>query len=248
MASPRNVDRRSVRPTAVGMTAILERGDVFFFYRPRVEREAAEDAGDVQRLLLVLEPDGEQRYRVIVVGRKRLPDPERHERAWALVAEVGRRSSELAEELGPKTYHTKTRGRRFQPGARPAGEGRYALVEHGGHTHLVYRLDQADAPGRIERELDVRRQASFVVAVRNPEAPAPPGTGLDPERRARLPQHLQERFAGRRFAPVDPPEFLDHEGVELVLIGAAEDVSRELGIDLGERIDRDVRSSSHSRT
>src|SRR5690349_223915 len=107
MAGPRTVDGRPRGPTAFGMTAILERGDVCFFYRPRVDREAPEGAGDVQRFLLVLEPDGQQRYRVIVVGRKHLPDAERHERAWALVAEVGRRS-ELADELGPKTYHTKT--------------------------------------------------------------------------------------------------------------------------------------------
>jgi hypothetical protein len=42
----------------------------------------------LQRLLLVLKPDGARRYRRIIVGRKRLPDPASHEREWAFVAEV----------------------------------------------------------------------------------------------------------------------------------------------------------------
>jgi len=58
------------------VSTVLERGDVFFFYRPRVEREEADDLEDVQRFFLVLRPDGRQRFRELVVGRKRLPDPE----------------------------------------------------------------------------------------------------------------------------------------------------------------------------
>jgi hypothetical protein len=41
-----------------------------------------------------------------------------------------------------------------------------------------------------------------------------------------------ERFRGRRFAPVDDPRFLDQPGTEVLLIGAAEDVEGELGIEL----------------
>jgi hypothetical protein len=214
------------------VTAILERGDVLFFYRPRVEHAQAQGPDDVQRLLVVLEPDGSTRSRMLVVGRKRLPDPARHERAWAVVAEVADRPDELREDLGRREYVTKTRGRRTQPEARPAGAGRYAIVDHGGHTHLAYALDLPPEPGDVQRALNIRREASFIIAVRNPDAPTPAGTGLDPRRRARLPKRLQERFGGRRFVRLDPPAFLDREGVELVLIGAAEDAQAELGIDL----------------
>jgi hypothetical protein len=69
-------------------------------------------------------------------------------------------------------------------------------------------------------------------AAGDPDAPAPPGAALTSKQRADLPAELAERFEGRRFAPVDPPSFLDQEGVELVLIGAAEDASSELGIEL----------------
>jgi hypothetical protein len=60
----------------------------------------------------------------------------------------------------------------------------------------------------------------------------PPGAGLPREDRPELPQHLRDRFHGRRFIPVDPPDFLDREGSELVLIGADEDVFEELGLRL----------------
>jgi hypothetical protein len=58
------------------MAEILERGDVYFFYRPRVrapqgapEKDAA-GPEDVQRFF----PRDKDVYRRIVVGRKRLPD------------------------------------------------------------------------------------------------------------------------------------------------------------------------------
>lgn len=212
------------------MSRILERGDLFFFYRPRVGEEEVHDLRDVQRLFLVLNPDGTHRFRRIVVGRKRLPDPRRHERVWAFVAQVADRPEMVRDELERKAYATRTRGTRILPEARPAGEARYAIVDHGGHTHLGYVLELPHQPGDAQDELGILREASLVIAVRNPDAPAPPGAGLAPHRRAQFPPELRERFRGRRWAPVDPPEFLDHEGAELELIGAAIDAERELGI------------------
>jgi hypothetical protein len=103
-------------------------------------------------------------------------------------------------------------------------------VRHDDHTHLVYALELPTREGAAERELNIRREASYIVAVRNPETPRPANTGLDPERDATFPKRLQEKFAGRKFVPVDPPDFLDYEGAELMFIGAAEDPERELGI------------------
>lgn len=61
---------------------------------------------------------------------------------------------------------------------------------------------------------------------------SPPGMGLPEGDRPDLPQRLSGRFHGRRFIPVDPPDFLDREGTELVLTGADEDVFEELGVRL----------------
>jgi hypothetical protein len=207
------------------VTQVLERGVLRFSYRPRVGVEHVRALDDVQRFFLVLAPVSKRRVRRLIVGRKRLPDPETHEREWAFVAEVADDPAAL------------------QADAHPAGEAGYAVVEHDGHTHLAYALEPPREPDPLQRELGIRREASYIVAVRNPDAPAPPGVGLDAGRRADLPRTLRERFQQRRFAPLDPPDFLDHAGVEIVLIGAAEDASRELGIDV--RCDEDVAALLH---
>lgn len=214
------------------MTRTLERGDVFFFFRPRIGVEQVRALDDVARFFVVLDPDARERDRLLVVGRKRLPDPSRHERAWALVAEVTERPEELLEDLEPREYETRTRGLRRRPEARPVGEGRYVLADHDGHSHLAYGLELPPEPGPAQRLFNIDRQASFIVAVRNPEAPAPAGTGLPPGRRAALPPDVVERFRGRRWLAVDDPALLDHNGVELVLIGAGEDVEAELGLEV----------------
>src|SRR5690606_39241397 len=120
--------------------------------------------------------------------------------------------------------------------ARPAGEGIYAIVAHGEggerHTHLAYALELPEEPGEVQQELQLPEVSSYVVSVKNPEAPSPSSAGLRGAQKAELPGALMERFRGRRFADLDPPEFLDHEGTELMFVGASEDVKEELGIEL----------------
>jgi hypothetical protein len=223
------------------VSRILEAGDLLFFYRPRVGVERVSSLADVQRFFLVLEPEGTSGFRRLVVGRKRLPDIGAHEREWAFVAEVADRPEALRDEVERRVYETRTAGRRVQPEARAVGEARYAIVDHDGHTHLAYVLELPREPGEAQRTFHIAREASYVVAVGNPDAPAPPGLGLPRERRPDLPPELRARFGTRRFAPLDPPALLDHVGVEIVLIGAADDVADELGIELdaeAERLDR----------
>ena len=213
------------------MTVRLERGHIYFFYRPRVNVDEVRSLDDVQRLFFVLHVDGTHRLREIIVGTKHLPDPDSHERAWAFVAQVSDRAEDLQAELRQRTYPTKTGGERRQPAARPVGEGRYIIADHDGHGHLAYVLELPPEIGDAQRTMRTEREASYVVAVRNPDAPAPPGmgrTGRTPD----LPEPLRNRFRGRRFAPLDAPEWLDHEGVELVIIGAAREPARELGLEL----------------
>lgn len=219
------------------MSTELEHGDIFFFYRPRVEVNEVRSPEDVQRLFIVLRPDGRSRLREIIVGPKRLPDPERHERVWAFVARVSDKAENLQEELRQRRYETKTRGERRQPEARPAGEGRYAIVDHDGHGHLAYVLELPQQLGEAQRVFGIEREASYIGAVRNPDAPAPPDMG-SPGSAPELPDHLRSRFRDRRFAQLDTPEWLDHERVELVVIGAASDPQGELGIELDAEEER----------
>ena len=43
--------------------------------------------------------------------------------------------------------------------ARPAGEGKYAIVDHNKHTELVYVLELPKA-GEAQKELGIEKEAS----------------------------------------------------------------------------------------
>jgi hypothetical protein len=214
---------------------VLENGDIYFFYRPRVGQDSVGSLGEVQRSLIVLRSRRSQRLRLIVVGRKRLPDIGTHERLWTFVDEVAERPEQLHDALRGRTYPTSTRGERVQPPARPVAEGAYALARHGDHTHLAYQLERPDRAGEPQRELNIEPEASYVISVKNPRAPSARRSGRSaPE----LPGQLQDRFGNRRFIPVDPPDFLDYPGVELVLVAATRDASEELDLDLDAQVER----------
>lgn len=209
----------------------LEDGDIYFAYRPRVERREAHQLDDIQRLFVILQPSRPGVVRRLVIGRKRLPRPEEHERYWGFVDEVADRPEAVEDDLERQRYSTSTRGERQVAEARPAGEGRYSLVAHDDHTHLVYALELPRRPGSVQAELDIQPEASYIVVAKNPEMPSRPGVGLSADRRTHLPDRLQRRFDRLRFIPADA-DLLNQAGIEFVLIGASDDVEQELGIHL----------------
>jgi hypothetical protein len=182
------------------------------------------DLSRVQRLYLLLEPEGAPCCRLLVIGRKRLPDPAEpgHARYWGFVDTAGGARAPTLDSLEGYTYATRTRGLRRQPGARVAGEGVYAIVRHDDHTHLEYELRGPEELGSLQEALHIRPRASYIVVAKNPAARTPPETDVPPESRARLPAFLSARFRQRKFAPADP-ELLDQEGLDLILISAAEE-------------------------
>lgn len=215
---------------------IIERGDVYFLYRPDVRPEGATDTDahgmkDVERFYMIMKPEGTKRFRMMVVGRKRLPDLGEHERIWGFVDKIARSTDEVEEELGRKTYETKTRGGRIQPAARPAGEGVYALVRQGRSVRLAYSLELPQRPGPVQETLKIAPQGSIVLSVKNPEKPSPGNVGLGAIRDVDYPKTLRKKFGDRRFAAAEPA-LLDHEGAEFVMIGAGEDITEDLGIEL----------------
>jgi hypothetical protein len=208
---------------------VLERGDLFFFYRPDVGETSPGGLLDVRRFHVVLRPEGKDTLRLITVGRKKLPEPTEQGRShWGFVDRVFRTPDELRAALSGATYETETMGERRLPEARPAGEGVYALVRHGRSTVLAYALELPEVPGDVQKAFRIEKQGRFVISIKNPESGSLAGMGLDGDRRADFPDELMERFGDRRWVAADPPEFLDHEGAELVLVGG-----REAGDDLG---------------
>jgi hypothetical protein len=211
---------------------VLEQGRITFLYRPRVETQVPDELADVQRILVVLEPDTGDRYRLIAMGRKRMPASGRHERFWGFVDAVLDHPQDMEAMLAAQTYGTKTRGVRHLPAARLAGDGTYALEAHDDHTHLAYALERVITDDPVVDELRLEPSASYIVAVANPD-PAMWGLQQAPELQQELfdelevhvdvpnpfPPALQSRFGNRRYAQLDAVEWLEHAGAELIFIG-----------------------------
>lgn len=192
------------------MASVLERGDITFFYRPTVQpaelpEQRAEVAHGVQSFFFILSPASRSFHRRIRVGRKRMPAPT-GERFWAVVERVGAMQRVLGDVIEPEFYLTKTRGERYQPGARPIAQGCYAFVQHEDHTHLVYRVDQAEPD--VPEELELLGAASHIVLFER----------LDRSRGVWTTGGVPTRF--------------DSEGEELVLVGVDAEPERELGIEV----------------
>lgn len=292
-----------VKTRADPKVEIQEKGEVFFFYRPKVDKEEAHSPDDVQRMYVVLRPEsvrdraveekqapdsgkeGKKRktrhggdekgqadggnegghgkeevnveekplLRLIVMGKKSLPDPAKHGRPfWGYVDLVTTDVQDMKDALKGAEYDTATRGKRHQSAARAMGEGVYRILKHEGrggrpHTHLVYKLelpsrggDDEGAVGEPQEAMNVEPEASFLVQIKNPEQRGGGRGGgggggfggLQGKRKAAFPEHLQGRFGSNRYAPADPPDLLNYEGCELLLISASDDVEEELGLEL----------------
>lgn len=187
------------------MADVLERGDVFFAYRPRVGEEYAGELADVQRMWMILSPRDRALHRRLVVGKKRLP--RRRERHWAYVDQVARNPLRLVDDLHETHYWTKTRGMRRQATARALGEGVYALVRDPDEKchRLIYRLELPEEPGAVQHDLGIRDEGAFIAT-----AFATYGT--------------------TKFTPVTS-DILDREGEEIILIGASDDLGVALPVD-----------------
>ncbi|KAK3431032.1 hypothetical protein EUGRSUZ_E02934 [Eucalyptus grandis] len=263
---------------------IQERGEIFFFYRPKVERDAAHGADDVQRLYIVLRPESGERpveekqdphsgkegsdpnssdkatvegghgsqevniekqalLRLIVMGKKSLPDPSKRSRPqWGFVEMVTTKIDDVKSDLKAEEYDTSTRGHPHTAAARALAEGVYRILRHKSkgkkaHTHLIYKLEfpSEDEKQEPQESLNVEREGSFLIQIKNPDqhgASPSQFRGLQSKRKAVFPAHLQGQFGQLRYSPADPPDFLNYEGCELLLISASDDIEEELGLEL----------------
>lgn len=195
-------------------------GDVTVLVRPAVDREEVEELLDVQALLLQLSDDDDGTTRILEVGRKRLPAPDEDSPNWGHVRFAGDTEG-AAGLLDDATYETATMGERHQPAARPVASGTWLLERAGRSTVLELSVTPArEDDQELLDQLRIEPEQRLVINVKNPRVRS--DAGLDEEERADLPEDLQARFDGNRWAPADPIEFLDHVGVEFVLVRADE--------------------------
>ncbi len=230
----------------------IENGDIFFFYRPKIDTKEVKAIEDVQRFYMVTCNDinkntnknknKNKNYRLFMLGSKKMPEivegkSGSEERNWALNILTTSNSDEIHNELLlPVEYTTKTRGKRRLPAAQPAGEGKYSILRHDGHTELAYILEIPKIPGPIQTEFEIKKEASYIVSVKNPEIFIP---GYDAfskkDRKPNYPKHIKEKFGEKRWINVDDPEILDYENTQLLLIGARKrNVEEELGIEIDD--------------
>jgi hypothetical protein len=221
------------RTAVVEAARTLEQGAVRFYYRPRVEEQQPDELDDVQRLIVVLTPEDDAFERAIAIGRKRLPSSARRERFWGFV-DLVLTPYDMQAALGAQVYGTKTKGLRHLPAARPFANGSYEITTHDDHAHLRWHVDHV-AEDAVTRELEIERDADYIVTVANPD-PVAWGLLETPDLQSRLfddlelhvtipspfPPSLQQRFRGRRFVQLDEPAWLDHPGAELVFVGAGD--------------------------
>jgi hypothetical protein len=222
------------RTAAVEVARTIEHGAVTMLYRPRVEEQDPSDLGDVQRLLILLSPEGGAFERAIAVGRKRVPRSSQRDRFWGFV-DLVLTSDDMSAALGAQVYGTKTRGLRHLPAARPFATGTYEIATHREHAHLRWRVSRISDEDPIAFEADVENEADYIVTVANPD-PIVWGMLETPDLQTSLfddlelhvtiptpfPPNLQERFGQRKFAQLDTTEWLEHPGAELVFVGTGD--------------------------
>ena len=225
---------------------IIESGDIFFFYRPKIDTEEVKDIEDVQRFYMVtcnyINKNKNKNYRLFILGSKKMPEivegkSGSEERNWALNILTTSNADEIHNELLlPAEYTTKTRGKRRLAAAQPAGEGKYSIIRHDGHTELAYILEIPEVPGPTQTEFEIKKEASYIISVKNPEIYIPGYAVFSKkDRKPNYPKHIKEKFGEKRWINVDDPEILDYENTQLLLIGARKrNVEEELGIEMNE--------------
>jgi hypothetical protein len=177
-----------------------------------------------------------------LLGQKHLPEivegkSSSKERNWALNILTTSNPGDIHNQLlSAAKYTTKTRGKRRIEPAVPAGEGKYSIVKHDGHTELAYTLELPEIPGPTQKEFEIKKEASYIISVKNPDIQVPGFAAFSAQdRKPHYPNHLKERFGDRRWIDVEDARFMDFENTQLLLIGARKkDVEEELGISIDE--------------
>jgi len=239
----------------------LETGHVIFFYRIKVDTQGeASDFKDVQRLFLLLLPnDAHSVKRLILVPGKHLPNS--HKPVWGFIEDASTDIHKIDSDLAEYHYSTVTKGERVVKGARICGEGIYSLILHqkpkavkrakgrprkgkepehstpgvDSHVHFAFVLELPEQPGHVQHDFHIEKEGNFLVTVKNPKAENPPNVGLSKTARAEFPSELQERFGDKKFAPLNPPDFLNFKGAEILLINSGKHILEDLGIE-GEKL------------
>lgn len=173
---------------------VLEKGIIYFFFRPRVNVTEPEEVSDIARSYLVLRPMAPDaalgsgpigdagNSRLVALPKKVLPESGK-DRFLVFVEKAHASFQTLKDEFLPGAESvTKTRGTRVEPAAVPAAEGVYVITTTGRESHLAYVTTLPAAGdggmGDVQRDLGIKERGSFIVSTKNPEFPGPANARL----------------------------------------------------------------------
>lgn len=229
--------RKSQEREDIVPSNILEKGTIYFFYRPRVNVEEPHSMKEIARSFVVLRPtpigatiDEKQgslepgaSCRLIVLPKKKFPTSAR-ERDMAFVEKGGQSMKELKESfISGGKYETSTRGERTVEEARPYAEGVYAITSTKRASHLAYIITIPNEIGSVQEDFGIRRRGSWIVQAKNPKFPGPASAQLP--KKPEYPEEIREKFADYRWVPLEPV-FINYPNAQFLMIGEAQD---ELG-------------------
>ena len=232
---------------------ILEQGDIFFFFRPKVSAKDIKSIEDVRRFYMVLSPEEEQKiiddtnnndtspnekkiYRLFIIGKKSLPEIRKtearsSERFWAQVGGIFYDSKSLVENLTADEY-------RKGDAARPVGEGKYAIIEHQHHAELAFILEMPQEIGEAQKELGIQKEASYIITVINPYKPVSEGYTTAEAEPPKYPKDVQNYLTKTegKFIPLSQNlTLINYQNAQIILIGAREGkdvIKQEIGLDI----------------
>ena len=237
-------------------TEILEYGDIYFFYRPKVRSEQVKGIEDVRRFFMITAPeqqadgnhnDNNQIYRLFVIGKKSLPEVRKtearaSERYWARVGGIFKDPNELTKELLSDEF-------RKGDAARPVGEGKYAIIKHRNHAELAYILEMPKEPGEAQRELGIEKEASYIVSVINPKMPNSQAEEYpSAEEAPKYPEEVLNKLnETENFISItNDTKLIDYKNAQIILIGAREGkdvIKNYIGIEIEIEEDDQIQHS-----
>src|SRR2546423_684315 len=195
-----------------GEINVLQSGSIYFFYRPKVGNNS-----EVQRFFFVLQPQKQNKFQLLIVGKKQLP-PAAKDSYFLFLEAIKNNKEDLLSALNEKHYLTKTRGERILPTSQCLGAGKFLLVSHHNHTHFIYQLTNPSQIKEIQQEFNLKKEDDYLISIKNPQIGTPSEIGLTEAKKVKFPPHLQEKFANYSFISLTSHEFLDYERAELLLI------------------------------
>lgn len=179
--------RKSQEREDIVPSRIVEKGIIYFFFRPKVNVTEAQGVNEVARSFLVLRPtprgatlnegqgplEADAQCRLIVLPKKKFPTSGK-ERDMAFVEKAGQSMKQLKESfIAGRSYETSTRGEREVHEAKPYAEGVYAIMKEARSSHLAYILTIPEEIGDIQRDFGLQNRGSWVVQSKNPKFPGP---------------------------------------------------------------------------